>query len=154
MRLVSGDPLSGRHVETEDYLGYFDYVFCVIPENTKREFLHFFRLGWDKYTFSKAYLSGHLDNSEKEYPFTTNQHGEHRPFIDNSLYDKVMPLNVSTIHLVKAVMAEDYDLAESLGLLEVDSEDFALPAFVDQSKIDMPDIIKNGLRRHAADVLQ
>lgn len=154
MRLISGDPLSGRHVETEDYLGYFDYVFCVIPENTKREFLHFFRLGWDKYTFSKAYLSGHLDNSEKEYLFTTNQHGEHRPFIDNTLYNKVMPLNVSTIHLVKAVMAEDYDLAESLGLLEVDSEDFALPAFVDQSKIDMPDIIKNGLRRHAADVLQ
>lgn len=154
MRLISGDPLLGRKVEPEDYLGYYDYVFCVVPENTKREFLHFFRLGWDKYTFSKAYLSGHFDNSKREYSFTTNQHGEHRAFIDNSLYDQVMPLSVSTMHLVKAVMAEDYDLAENLGLLEVDSEDFALPAFVCQSKIEMPGIIKEGLRRYAADVLK
>lgn len=154
MRLVSGEPLTGRKVEAEDYLGYHDFVFCVIPENTRREFLHFFRLGLDKYTFSKAYLSGHFDPSNKDYNFTTNQHGEHRPFIDNTLYDQVMPLSISTMHLVKAVMAEDYELAERLGLLEVDSEDFVLPSFVDPSKIEMNYIIKDGLRRHAADVLK
>lgn len=154
MRLISGEPLVGRKVETEDYLGYHDFVFCVIPENTKREFLHFFRLGLDKYTSSRAYLSGHFDSSNKDYYFTTNQHGEHRPFIDNTLYDKVMPLSISTMHLVKAIMAEDYELAERLGLLEVDSEDFVLPAFVDPSKIEMNDIIKDGLRRYAADVLK
>lgn len=154
MRLISGDPLLGRKVNSEDFLGYYDYVFCVIPENTHREFLHFFRPGWDKYTFSKAYLSGHFDNSQREYFFTTNQHGEHRAFIDNTLYDKVMPLSISTMHLVKAVMAEDYDLAESLGLLEVDGEDFALSSFVCPSKIEMVYIVKNGLRRYAADVLK
>lgn len=152
MRLISGDPLQGKAVEADDFLGFQDTVFTVIPENTEREFLHFFRLGKDKYTFSRAYLSGHLSHKDREYTFTTNQHGEHRPFIDNSLYDKVMPLAISTMHLVKAVMAEDYDLAESLGLLEVDGEDFALPTFVDQSKIDMPDIIRRGIKRYAADV--
>ena len=80
VRLISGNPLTGHRVETEDFLGYEDTVFCIIPENTKREFLYFFRLGADKYTFSKTYLSGHLDNSDREYDFTTNQHGEHRPF--------------------------------------------------------------------------
>lgn len=154
MRLIAGDPLLGRKVESEDFLGYQDYVFTVIPENTSREMLHFFRLGANKYSFSRAYLSGHFDNRQREYDFTTNQHGEHRPFIDGTLYDKVMPLPVSTMHLVKAVMAEDYELAESLGLLEVDSEDFALPAFVDPSKIDMPEIIRKGLRRYALDVLK
>lgn len=154
LRLISGDPLTGHQVETEDYLGYEDTVFCVIPENTKREFLHFFRLGTDKYTFSGAYLSGHLDSTHREYDFTTNQHGEHRPFIDSSLSDEVMPLNVSTLHLIKALLADDYDLAAQLGLLEVDSEDFALPSFVCPSKIEMIDIVKKGLRHYAADVLK
>ena len=154
VRLISGDPLMGHQVESEDFLGFNDTVFCAIPENTRREFLHFFRLGLNKYTSSGAYLSGHLNSEEREYNFTTNQHGEHRPFIDSTLYDDVMPLNVSTVHLVKAVMAEDYDLAAELGLLEVDEEDFALPTFVCPSKMEMTDIIKKGLRRYAADVLK
>jgi len=154
VRLISGDPLGGSQVESEDYLGFYDYAFCAIPENTQREFLHFFRLGANKYTFSRAYLSGHFDNSKHEYFFTTNRHGEERAFIDNTLYDKVMPLNVSTMHLVKAIMAEDYDLAASLGLLEVDSEDFLLPTFVCPSKIEMRTIVRKGLRRYAEDTLK
>ena len=152
-RLISGDPLMGHRVQVEDFLGFDDYVFCVVPENTEREFVHFMGLGLNKYTFSRAYLSGHFRNPEREYAMTTNMHGEHRAFIDNTLYDKVMPLDISTMHLVKAVMAEDLDLAQYYGLLEVDPEDFALPTFVDPSKIEMVDIIRQGLRRHAKEVL-
>ena len=154
VRLISGDPLMGHQVEPEDFLGYEDMVFCAIPENTKREFLSFFRLGGHKYTFSGTYLSGHLDHDQREYDFTTNQHGEHRAFIDSSMSDEVMPLDISTMHLIKAVSAEDYDLATQLGLLEVDSEDFALPSFVCPSKIEMVDVIKKGLHRYAADILK
>ncbi len=154
VRLISGDPLNGHQVEPEDFLGYEDTTFCAIPENTKREFLHFFRLGSDKYTFSGTYLSGHLDNRQRRYDFTTNQHGETRAFIDATLYDEVMPLDIPTMHLVKAILADDYDLAAELGLLEVDSEDFALPSFVCPSKIEMVDIIRNGLRRYATDMLK
>lgn len=152
LRFISGDPLMGRRVSVEDFLGFRDTVFCVIPENTEREFLHFFRLGIDKYTFSRAYLSGHFDNRGTEYPFTTNQHGEHRAFVDSTLYDEVMPLDVPTMPLVKAVMAEDYEAAEFLGLLEVDSEDFALPAFVCPSKMEMVDIMKKGLLHYSKEV--
>lgn len=154
LRFISGDPLMGRKVQVSDFLSYNDYVFCVIPENTSREFLHFFRLGLSKFTFSKAYMSGHFKDDEKEYDFTTNQHGEHRAFIDSSLYDKVMPLDVPTMLLIKSVMAEDFDLAQEYGLLEVDSEDFALPAFVCPSKMEMTEIIKRGLKQCAKEVLQ
>ncbi|MBA3816292.1 MAG: Na(+)-translocating NADH-quinone reductase subunit A [Parachlamydiaceae bacterium] len=149
MRLVSGDPLMGQKVNPEDFLGFCHTAFCVIPENEEREFLHFFGIGLNKYSFSKAYISGHVDNTERRYPFTTNQHGEHRAFIDSTLYDKVMPLKVPTMLLVKAVMAEDFELAETLGLLEVDSEDFALPTFVCPSKMEMTDIIKKGMKQYA-----
>ncbi len=154
LRFISGDPLMGRKVGVEDFLGYDDYVFCVIPENTSREFLHFFRLGLNKFTFSRAYMSGHFNNKDKDYDFTTNQHGEHRAFIDSSLYDKVMPLDIPTMLLVKAVMAEDFELAQEYGLLEVDSEDFALPAFVCPSKMEMTEIIKRGLKLCAKENLQ
>jgi Na+-transporting NADH:ubiquinone oxidoreductase subunit A len=152
MRLVSGDPLMGKKVDSEDFLGFHDFCFCIIPEGTEREFLHFFRLGSRKYSFSRAYASGHFDNKNREYDFTTSRHGEHRAFIDSTLYDEVMPLPISTMTLVKAVMAEDYDLAAELGLLGVDEEDFALPTFVDPSKNEMIEIMKNGLRLYAQDM--
>lgn len=152
-RYISGNPLTGVKVENEDFLGMSDYVFCAIPEPTKRTLLHFFRLGTDNYSFSRAYLSGHFNNKNHKYDFTTSLHGEHRPFIDSQLYKDVMPLNVPTMLLCKAVMAEDYELAEELGLLEVSGEDFALPTFVDPSKMEMVEIIKNGLRRYAQEVL-
>ena len=153
-RLISGNPLIGHKVEPEDFLGYEDTVVCAVPENTKRKFLHFFRLGAEDYTFSGAYLTGHLNNTHREYTFSTSQHGEERAFIDSSLYNDVMPLQIPTMQLVKAVMAEDYDLAAQLGLLEVDSEEFALPTFVCPSKIPMIDIIKKGLRTYATDLLK
>ena len=146
----------GQKVEPSDFLGFKHTVFCAIPESVDRQMLHFFRLGADKYTHSKAYLSGHFDqrNSDRTYPFTTNQHGEERAMVDGSIYDSVMPLPVPTSTLLKAVMAEDFDLAEELGFLEVDSEDFALPTFICPSKIEMVDIIKKGLKFHASEVLE
>lgn len=152
VRLVSGDPLMGKKVEPTDFLGIYHFAFCAIPESLKREFLHFFRLGTDKYSFSGAYLSGHLNPANREFEFTTNLHGEERAFIDGSLYDRVMPLDIQTMTLVKAVMAENYDRAQELGLLDVDSEDFALPTFVCPSKIEMTDIIKQGLQANATEI--
>jgi len=154
VRLISGDVLMGRKVDSGDFLGYYDYGVCAVPENLTRQFLSFMRLGTDEFTASGAYLSGHFDNTRREYAFTTNQHGEHRFFIDSSLYDRVMPLDVETMPLVKAILAEDYDLAAELGLLEVDGEDFALPTFVCPSKMEMVDIVKRGLKRYATDTLK
>ncbi len=154
LRFISGDPLMGHKVEAEDFMGYGDDVFCVIPENTSREFLHFFRLGNDKYSHSWAYMSGHFNEKDREYDFTTSQHGEHRAFIDGSVYDPVMPLDVPVMLLVKAILAEDFELADQYGILEVDSEDFALPAFVCPSKIEMTEIVKKGLKQYSKELLQ
>ena len=153
LRFISGDPLMGDKVSGEGYMGFYHTAFCVIPENTERPLLHFLGLGLNKYSFSRAYLSGHLDNTTREYDFTTSQHGEHRAFIDSTLYNKVMPLPVPTMLLVKAVMAEDFELAETLGLLQVDSEDFALTSFVCPSKTEMVEIVKTGLRLYSKEVL-
>ena len=152
-RYISGDPLTGDKVEADDFLAFYHTAFTVIPENVSREFLHFFRLGVNKFTASGCYVSGHLNHSHRLYDFTTNQHGEPRAFVTGVPYDKVMPMNISTMLLCKAVMAEDFEQADELGLLEVASEDFALPTFVCPSKIEMTTIIKQGLSHYAKEVL-
>lgn len=61
-------------------------------------------------------------------------------------------MRIPTMQLVKAVLAEDFELAERLGLLEVDSEDFALPTFVCPSKVEMVEIMKQGIHRYAKEM--
>jgi len=151
LRLISGDPLTGQKVSAEDFLG-FDHTSCsVLLENQKRQLLHFFRLGRKKYSATRAYLSGHLPAPKEGAHFTTNQHGEERAFIDGKVYDKVMPMRIPTMHLIKAILAEDFELAEELGLLEVIPEDFALASFICPSKIEMIDIVKRGLHHYAVE---
>ncbi len=151
MRFVSGDLLMGSKVDAEGFLGFYDTQLSVVPESTHREMLHFFRLGIDKYSASRTYLSGFL--SDRIYDFNTSNHGEHRAFVIAKPYDAVMPMNIPTMQLVKAVMAEDFDLAEELGFLEVAPEDFALATFVCPSKMEMIGIIEKGLKEYAVDVL-
>lgn len=153
VRFISGDPLTGDKVEVDDFLGFYHNCFCAIPENVSREMLHFFRPGFGKYSATKNYVSGHMSGSGKSWALDTNNHGEHRAFIDGSIYDKVMPMQVPTIVLLKAIIGEDWDRAEECGLLEVDSEDFALPTFIDPSKNEMVEIVKNALRFYAGEVL-
>lgn len=150
---ISGDPLMGSASSSDGYLGYFHTTASLFPQQETRDLLHFFRLGKNRYTASRTYLSGHSRDSTKLYPFTTAVHGEPRALFTNTPYDRVMPLKIPTLPLVRAVMAEDYEQAEQMGLLEVASEDFALPTFVCPSKRELVKIIDEGLRAYANQVL-
>lgn len=152
LRFVSGDPLIGIQKSLIESLSLEHSCVSVLKENESREFLHFFRPGFNKYTASGAYLSGHL--SGKLFSFTTSQHGEERAFIDAEVYDRVMPMRIPTLNLVKSVLCEDFERAQELGLLEVDAEDFALATFVCPSKIEMVQIMKEGLSKYAMELLQ
>ncbi|SCA62961.1 Na(+)-translocating NADH-quinone reductase subunit A [Chlamydiales bacterium SCGC AG-110-P3] len=151
LRMISGDVLMGQKVEVDDFIHFNHTVFSVIPESIERELLHFFRLGVNKYTHSRTYLSGLLKPGSRSYRFTTSLHGEHRGMVDGAVYQEVMPLQIPVLALVRAVQGRDWELADSLGLLEVDGEDFALPTFVCPSKTEMVDIIKGALHHQAAE---
>jgi Na+-transporting NADH:ubiquinone oxidoreductase subunit A len=154
MRFVSGDLLSGKKVDADGFLGFYHSQLSVVPESVERELLHFFRLGINKYTASHTYLSGFLDKKDRTYNFNTSNHGEHRGFIIGKEYDKVMPMNIPTMQLVKAIQSGDFDYAETLGLLEVAPEDFALATFVCPSKQEMCEIVRNGIAEYASEVLE
>ena len=49
------------------------------------------------------------------------------------------------MQLIKACMIEDIELMENLGIYEVSPEDFALCEFICTSKIEVQQIIREGL---------
>ena len=152
VRYISGNPLTGKRVNKEDFLGFYDHIFCALPEKSEeREPFHFLRLGRKKYTATRAFLSAFLP--KREVSFSTNLHGEERAFVDSEIYQKFLPLKVPIVPIVKALLAEDYEKAEDMGLFEIDSEDFALPSFVCPSKIPMTDIVRRGLIAYATQYL-
>lgn len=146
-RLISGSPLMGTQVTLDDFLHFEHSSLVALTESQNREFLHFFRPGLNKFTASGAYLGAFMPS--QEFKFTTSQHGEERAFIDGEVYERVMPMRIPTIHLVKACMADDIDSAIELGLLEIDAEDFALPTFVCPSKVEMVEVMKEALERYS-----
>lgn len=146
VRVVSGDVLMGREVHFHDIIGELDYALAFIPVTKKRRFLHFFRLFAGSYTSFRTYVNP--IRRRRGYSFSTLQHGEERAFVASQVYDKVNPLWVPTVDLVKALLAEDYEKAEELGFLEVAPEDFALQTFICPSKINMTEIVKAAQRKY------
>lgn len=145
-RIISGDPLMGCKASKNDFVGREHFTLCAIPEQQKRSFLHFLGLGLRRFTATRTYLSAALPSHASS--LSTAMHGEERPFVDSAYYEKVMPLRIPTMQLIKAIIAEDFEKALELGLLEVDPEDFALPAFICPSKIPMVDIVRDGQQRY------
>ena len=75
----------------------------------------------------------------------TNTRGEERAFVVSGVFEQVTPMDILPTHLIKAIMAEDYEDMEGLGIFEVVEEDLALCEFVDVSKHDIQDIVRKGI---------
>jgi Na+-transporting NADH:ubiquinone oxidoreductase subunit A len=74
-----------------------------------------------------------------------NLHGGHRAFVFTGEFEKVFPMNIYPLQLIKACIIGDIDQMEQLGIYEVDSEDFALCEVIDTSKTEIQKIVKQGL---------
>ncbi len=142
-RYISGNVLTGKKIEQGGYIGYYDYMVSVIPEGNYYEFLGWALPGIGKFSVSHSYLSWMCPS--KRYNLDTNLHGGERAFVLSGEYEKVLPMDIFPVQLIKAILAEDIDLMENLGIYEVDEEDFALCEFVCTSKINSQEIIRKGL---------
>ena len=71
--------------------------------------------------------------------------GEHRAFVQTGIFEKVTPMDILPMYLIKSILAEDFDEMEALGIYEVVEEDLALCEFVDVSKHDIQGILRQGL---------
>ncbi|HLF47395.1 MAG TPA: Na(+)-translocating NADH-quinone reductase subunit A [Chitinophagaceae bacterium] len=142
-RIISGNVLSGKQISMDGYLGFYDSQITVIPEGNEPEFLGWLKPGLDKLSMSRAYFSWLFP--KKKHDLNTNLHGEERPFVMSGQYEKVFPMDLYPVQLLKSILVDDIDMMEKLGIYEVVEEDFALCEFVCTSKIESQQIIRKGL---------
>ncbi|MEG2365705.1 MAG: Na(+)-translocating NADH-quinone reductase subunit A [Alistipes sp.] len=143
VRTISGNVLTGTKVADNGYITFYANQITVIPEGDKFEMLGWALPRLSKFSVSRAYFSWLCPH--KAYKLDTNLNGGERPFVVTGLYEQYLPMDIYPMHLLKACLAADIDKMESLGIYEVTEEDFALCEFVDPSKIEIQQIIRDGI---------
>lgn len=143
LRYISGNPLTGSRVSPKSFLGFYDSQITVLPEGNKHEFMGWLSPGLRKFSLSRTFFSWLMPS--REYKINTNLKGGKRALMITGNFEKVFPMDIYPMQLIKAIIIEDIDLMERLGIYEVVEEDFALCEFVDTSKTDIQAIVRKGL---------
>lgn len=145
VRLIMGNPLTGTTIKGDAYLGAHTSELTVIPEGDDvDEFAGWIMPRNNQFSVSRSYFSW-LFGRKREYTLDARIKGGARHMIMSGEYDKVLPMDILGEYLIKAIIAEDIDKQEQLGIYEVSPEDFALAEFVDSSKLPLQEIVRNGL---------
>lgn len=146
VRVISGNVLTGDKVPSKGgYLGFFDNIISVIPEgNVYRMF------GWIPFLGSNTIHSASKTSfswlsPNKEYTLNTNLQGEERAMVVTGEMENVMPIDIFPMQLLKAILANDIEKMENLGIYEIAPEDFALIDYTSSSKIEAQKIVREGL---------
>jgi Na+-transporting NADH:ubiquinone oxidoreductase subunit A len=119
----------------------------VIPEGDEtHEFIGWILPGLNKFSVSKTYPAFAIEAlTKKEYEIDARLQGGRRAMIMSNEWDRVFPMDILPEFLIRAILAQDIDKMENLGIYEVAPEDFALCEFVDTSKMELQKIVREGL---------
>ncbi|MDG5799186.1 Na(+)-translocating NADH-quinone reductase subunit A [Marinilabiliaceae bacterium ANBcel2] len=143
LRVISGNVLTGDHIESDGFVGFYHSQVTVIPEGDEYEFMGWLKPGFDKFSVSRTFFSWLFPG--KEYRLNANMHGGERALVVSGEYDKVLPMDILPEFLIKAILVEDIDKMEQLGIYEVTEEDLALCEFVCTSKLEIQKILRRGI---------
>ncbi|MEM6395947.1 MAG: Na(+)-translocating NADH-quinone reductase subunit A [Bacteroidota bacterium] len=139
-RIISGNVLSGSQREADGFLDFYDAQVTVLTEGDKPELF-----GWLLPLKARASISPTIPNLAGKIEATTNTHGEKRAFVVTNDYEAVMPMDIYTQQLMKAIMVNDFEGMEGLGIYELVEEDVALAEFACVSKQPLQQILRTGL---------
>ncbi len=142
-RIISGDVLTGKLSSDEGYLGFYDSAIAVVPEGGDRHFLGMISPGnsHTKYSLTRTFFGV----KKRTFSFNTLTNGARRAMIPLNAWEDVLPMDILPNPLYRAILAQDIEEMEQLGIYECDEEDFALCSFACPSKIDVGGVVRHGL---------
>lgn len=147
IRIINGNPLTGKHAGLHDFLGAHTSEVTVIPEgDAANEFLGWIRPRTKQFSMSHSYFSW-LFGRKRGYDLDARIKGGERHIIMSGEYDRVLPMDIFGGYLIKAILSGNIDRQEQLGIYEISPEDFALAEFVDSSKLPLQKIVRDGLNQ-------
>lgn len=145
VRVISGNVLTGEKIHLDGYLGFYHGQVTVIPEGDYYEFLGWAKPTTEKLSYHRALGLLSFLTPKKEYVLDSNGRGEERAFVQTGVFESVTPMDILPVYLLKAIMAEDFDEIEELGIYEIVEEDLALCEFVDVSKHPVQELVRKGI---------
>ena len=83
----------------------------------------------------------------KKFKFNTSTNGSHRTIVPIGSYEEVMPLDIQATFLARALLSNDVERAEELGVLELSEEDVALMTYSCPGKNDFGLALREMLMR-------
>jgi Na+-transporting NADH:ubiquinone oxidoreductase subunit A len=144
VRYVGGNVLTGKQVNANGFLGFFDQLLSVIEEGDQYELF-----GWLLPSYARPSLSPTIPwssiNPDEVFKVNTNANGEHRAYVVTGEYEAVLPMDLYPQHLIKAIISNDFENMEGLGIYEVVEEDLAICEFVCTSKTNVQELLRQGL---------
>jgi Na+-transporting NADH:ubiquinone oxidoreductase subunit A len=147
-RVISGSVLYGhRAADWAAYLGYYNNQVSVLQEGRARELFGWIVPGKNKYSALDVYTSSVDRKTGRKFPLTTSKNGSNRAIVPVGVYETVMPMDILSTPLLKALVVGDTDQAQLLGCLELDEEDVSLFTFVDPGKHDFGPVLRANLTK-------
>ena len=144
-RYINGDVLSGSITTNDGFIGFYNNLLSVIPEGNKYRMF-----GWLPFmdnsilSLSRTSLSWLFSN--KGYEIDTNLNGEERAIVVTGEMEKVFPMDIYPMQLLKVCMTGDIEKMEAFGIYEVVPEDFGLIDYANTSKIEAQEIISDAIK--------
>lgn len=143
-RIISGNVLTGVKVEADGFLRFPYRHISVIPEGDDvADFLGWASLSPKKMSVNRSFPGHFL--FKKRFAPDARILGGRRAMIMSGEYEKVFPMDILPEFLIKAILSENIEQMEKLGIYEVAPEDFALAEYVDSSKMELQKIVRDGL---------
>ncbi|PPD34760.1 MAG: NADH:ubiquinone reductase (Na(+)-transporting) subunit A [Methylomonas sp.] len=147
-RVISGSVLYGHEaIGPIAYLGANTLQVSALKEGRDRELFGWIVPGKNKYSALNVYISSKDRQLGREFPLTTDKNGSNRAIVPVGIYESVMPLDILSTPLLKAIVVGDSDTAQLLGCLELDEEDVSLFTFVDPGKHDFAPVLRANLTK-------
>lgn len=143
-RIIAGNVLTGVTTPLDGFLHYPYRQITVIAEgDDKDEFMGWASLSPRKMSVSRSFLSGLL--GLKHVDTDARLLGGRRAMIMSGVYDSMMPMDIMVEPLVKAILSQNIEEMEALGIYEIAPEDVALCEWADPSKLELQRIVREGL---------
>ena len=147
-RVISGSVLYGHQAAGPvNFLGANALQVSVLREGRDRELFGWIVPGANKYSAMNVYVSSKDRATGRLFPLTTDKNGSNRAIVPVGVYESVMPLDILSTPLLKAIVVGDSDTAQLLGCLELDEEDLSLFTFVDPGKHDFAPVLRANLTK-------
>ena len=147
-RVISGSVLYGHAAAGPlAYLSAYSLQVSALKEGRERELFGWIVPGKDKYSALNVYVSSKDRKDGRQFPLTTDKNGSNRAIVPVGIYEAVMPLDILSTPLLKALVVGDTDMAQALGCLELGEEDVSLFTFVDPGKHDFAPVLRANLNK-------